>query len=64
MDFFSIIEFWFLCVTHSTDAAVTLCARPYTAAARERTPDVRNGIRGQNAVFVDENLRTRFLILG
>ena len=37
-----------LCVAHSTesDAAVTLCARPYIAAARERTPDVRNGIRG------------------
>ena len=36
-----------LCVVaHSTDAAVTLCARPYIAAARERTPDVRNGICG------------------
>ena len=53
-----------LCVAHSTAAAVTLCARPYIAAARKRTTDVRNGIRGQNAVFVDENLRTRFLILG
>jgi len=31
---------------HSTDAAVTLCARMYIAAARERMPDVRNGIRG------------------
>ena len=53
-----------MCVAHSTDAAVTLCARPYIAAARERTRDVRNGIRGRNAVFVDEKLRTRFLILG
>ena len=44
IDFFSIIEFWFC--AHSTDAAVTLCARPYIAAARERMPDVRNGIRG------------------
>ena len=37
-----------LCVAHSrpTDAAVTLCARQYIAAARERTPDVWNGIRG------------------
>ena len=42
-----------LCVAHSrpTDAAVTLCARPYIAAAREHVrnmcvPDVRNGIRG------------------
>jgi len=35
-----------LCVAHSTDAAVTQCVRPYIAAARERMPDVRNGIHG------------------
>jgi len=37
-----------LCVAHSrpTDAAVTLCARPYIAAARKRTTGVRNAIRG------------------
>ena len=45
IDFFSIIEFG-LCVAHSTAAAVTLCARPYIAAARKRTTDVRNAIRG------------------
>jgi len=45
IDFFSIIEFGFV-RPHSTAAAVTLCARPYIAAARKRTTDVRNAIRG------------------
>ena len=35
-----------LCVALSTAAAVTLCAHPYIAAARKRTTDVRNAIRG------------------
>ena len=35
-----------LCVALSTAAAVTLCARPYIAAAHKRTTDVRNAIRG------------------
>ena len=43
--FFSIIEFWF-CASLTVDAAVTLCARRYIAAARKRMTDVRNGIRG------------------
>jgi len=37
---------WFCASLTSTDAAVTVCARPYIAAARKRTTDVRNGICG------------------
>jgi len=41
IDFFSINEFWFCSVAHSTDAAVTLYARPYIAAENENEHLIR-----------------------
>jgi len=65
MDFFSIIEFWFC-----ASLIVLMLQSHYVHSRSARTDarcakwDLRYRIRGRNAVFVDEKLRTRFLILG